>query len=266
MARILQNDEWYEEIESRGHYESEFETILKAKAPQLFENYYFVPFKTTVVSENDADIRKPDFALVHKSYSSWWVVEVELGHHSLESHVLPQVRTLARATYGPSEADYLCERDTALDRRSVIDMFKGSQPRVLVIVDTPVEGWADKLRPFGANVIVCQVFQSRLNKYLLRLNGEYPSDDDELITTCECTPMIHRMLVIGAPAQLPVEMGEKLLLYFEGRASEWERIDTANQVFLLALRDHSLTPGQRYSIVRQGDNSLAIRQDDRQKT
>ena len=30
MARILHNDEWYEEVASWGHYESEFERVLAA--------------------------------------------------------------------------------------------------------------------------------------------------------------------------------------------------------------------------------------------
>lgn len=259
MARILYNGEWYEEISSRGHYESEFEKVLEQEATHLFANYHLVPFKTTVVSEDDADARKPDFALVHRSYRSWWVVEVELAHHSLNGHVLPQVRTLARAKYGLSEVDYLCEHNSFLDRTRVIDMFKGAQPCVLVIVNAPVDKWAEELRPFGANVVVCQIFRSTLNRYVLRLNGEYPSEDDEVVTSCECVPMLHRVLVIHSPARLPVNKGERLLLYHEGQASEWERADTAGHVYLHALRDHNLTAGRRYEIVQRGDDTLVIR-------
>ena len=266
MARILHNGEWYEEIASWGHYESEFERVLEQEAAHLFGNYHMVPFKKTVFSEDDAEARKPDFALIHKSYHSWWIVEVEMGHHSLEGHVLPQVQTFARAKYGLPEAHYLCQRDTALDSNRVIDMFKGGPPRVLVIVNASVDGWAERLRPFKANVMICQIFRSRLNRYVLRLNGEYPSEDDEVVTTCECVPMLHRLLEIHAPARLPVQKGERVLLYHEGKASEWERTDTAGKVFLHALRNHSLTPGQRYAIVRQGDNTLVFRRDAKRKT
>ena len=264
MARILHNDEWYEETASWDHYESEFERVLQQEAAHLFGHYHLVPFKMTVFSEDDA--RKPDFALIHKSYRSWWVVEVEMGHHSLERHVLPQVRTFTRAKYGRPEADYLCRSDMALDQSRVIDMFKGGQPHVLVIVNVPVDGWAEQLRPFQAKVVICQIFRSRLNRYVLRLNGEYPSEDDEVVTTCECAPMLYRLLVVHAPARLPVQKGERVLLYHEGRASEWERTDTAGQVFLHALRNHSLTPGLRYEIVRQGDDTLVIRHAASRKT
>ena len=223
MARILHSGEWYEEIASWDHYESEFETVLEQESAHLFSNYHLVPFKTTVFSEYDADARKPDFALIHTSYRSWWVVEVERGHHSLEGHVLPQVRTLARARYGLEEADFLCQRKKTLDRSRVIDMFKGGQPRVLVIVNAPVEGWAEQLQPYDAKVVICQIFRSRFNRYILRLNGEYPSEDHKVVTTCECAPLLHRLLEIHAPVALTMQKGEKVPLYHEGQASEWVR-------------------------------------------
>ena len=259
MARILHNDEWFEEVASRGHYETEFEKVLQQEAKHLFTSYHFIPFKVTVSSKEDADARKPDFALIHKSYRSWWVVEVELAHHSFDGHVLPQVTTLARAEYGQAEADYLCSRNPTLDKNKVIEMFKGDVPRVLVIVNAPVDGWAEQLRAFNARVVVCQIFRSRLNRYALRLNGEYPSENDEIVSTCECSQVLHRFLEIHAPAQLPLQKGEQTLLYYEGQASQWKRIDTAGKVFLFALRDHDLKPGKRYEIIRQGDGTLMIR-------
>ena len=265
MARILHNKEWFEEIASEGHYEIEFEKILQQESAHLFAEYHFVPFKTTVYSEEDADARKPDFALIHHSYRKWWVVEVELGHHSFNGHVLPQVRTLARARYGHAEAEYLYRRNPSLDQEKIIEMLKGDTPRVLVVVNAPVDGWAEQLRPFGAKVVICQIFRSRFNRYVLRLNGEYPSENDEVVTTCACSPLLHRLLEIHAPAQLPLKRNERLLLYYGGQASEWERIDTADQVFLHAVRDHNLESGKRYEIVRQGDGRLLIRLDTTQK-
>ena len=259
MARILYNDEWFEEIASRGHYESEFEKVLQQEANHLFASYHFVPFKTTVYSKEDADARKPDFALIHKSYRSWWVVEVELAHHSFDGHVLPQVRTFARAEYGQDEVDYLCSHSSTLDKNKIIEMFKGSAPRVLVVVNAPVDGWAEQLRTFNATVVVCQIFRSRLSRYVLRINGEYPSENDEIVTTCECSQILHRLLKIHAPTQLPFQRDEQVLLYHEGQATLWKRADTAGQVFLRALRDHALKPGKRYEIIRQGDGTLMIR-------
>ncbi|MCY4087753.1 MAG: hypothetical protein OXG37_12955 [Actinomycetia bacterium] len=234
---------------------------MEQESDHLFTKYHLVPFKTTVVSVDDADARQPDFALIHKSYRTWWVVEVELAHHSFERHVLPQVRTLSRANYGQPEIDYLCQQNPELERCKVIEMFKGEQPRLLVLVNAPVEAWVEHLRSLKAAVLICQLFRSRLNKYVLRLNGEYPSEDEEVVTTCECDTMLHRMLVIHAPTQLPIQNGERVLLYRAGQASEWERVDTAGRVYLHALRDHSLRPGRRYHIAWQADETLVIKDD-----
>jgi len=259
MARILHNNEWFEEISSRGHYEAEFERVLRQEAPQLFPDYHFVPFKTTVFSEVDADSREADYALIHRNYRSWWVVEVELGHHSFNGHVLPQVRTLTRAYYGLAEVDYLCSKSSVLDRDKVTEMLKGSPPKVLVIVNSIVPGWAEQLRPFEARVVICQIFRSRFNKYVMRINGEYPAENEEVITTCECDHLIHRFLKVHAPTQLSLDSDGRVLLYHGGQATEWERIDTAGQVYLHALRDHNLRVGKRYEIIKQGDGTLAVR-------
>lgn len=254
MARILHNGEWYEEISSQGHYERDFENILKREAVNLFSDYHLVPFKKIVYSEEES--RRPDFALIHKSYISWWVVEVELAHHSFESHVLPQVRTLALARYGVSEADYLCDQDSNLNKSSVIEMLKGKQPRVLVIVNAPVEGWIDQLQSFGAILAICQVFRSRFDKYILRINGDSPSVDETVLTTCKCVPMLPRMLEIDSPASLP-KKGE-ILLYHNEEATSWERTETMGQVYLFSLGEHNLKSGQTYRIVEYGNRKLVI--------
>jgi hypothetical protein len=259
MARILYKGDWFEEIGSHGHYEAEFENILQSESSRIFESYYFVPFKIPVFSDVDADTRQADFALVHKSYRNWWVVEVELAHHSLHNHVLPQVQTLAHATYGTNEAVYLCEQYHSLDREKVFEMFKGDQPRVLVIVNSPVSGWLETLAALKAQVMICQIYRDQMNRNLLRVNGDYPYEDEEVITRCECHRQLHRMVSIHSPANLPVQRNETMLLYHRGTATEWERIDTARAVFLHALRDHDLTPGISYEIVRTSDGSLVLR-------
>ena len=259
MARLLYNDEWFEEVSSRAHYEAEFETILEQEAGRLFENYYFVPFKRAVSSEYDPDTRKPDYALIHKEYREWWVVEVELAHHSLRGHVIPQVKTLANAQYADAEVEYLCARNPVLDRNRLGDMCKGRQPRILVVVNAPVPTWHDALREHRAMVAICQIFRSRMNQYVLRINGEYPRPGHEVLTRCVCDATIHRMLHVEAPGALDLETSAIVSLYYCDQETQWRRMDTAKEVFLIALRDHDLARGTTYEIIRQGDGRLIVR-------
>ena len=199
MAKILIGDEWFDEMASTSIYESEFEKMLFQEAGQIFSEYYPVQFKTVVFSP-DGDA-KPDFALVHKDYRSWWVVEAEMGHHSLEGHVLPQVRRLSRAEYDEPEAKYLCQKSAALDLARVREMIKGERPRVLVVANVPVPGWHAHLRPYDAVIAVFQIFRSKFNRYAYRINGDYPSENNKILSTCRCWE-IHRFLKIDSPAVL----------------------------------------------------------------
>jgi hypothetical protein len=255
MARILLGDEWFDELASTSLYESEFEKLLFQEAHRLFPEYYPVPFKTVVLSD-DGDA-KADFALIHKEYRSWWVVEAEMGHHPLEGHVIPQVRKLSRATYHDGEADYLCAQKSSLDGARVKEMIRGEQPRVLVVVNAPVPGWREQLRPFNAVVAIFQIFRSQLDRYIYRVNGDFPSENNEIISTCRCWE-IHRFLRIDSPAQLGINRGEIVTLHHETGAMHWQRVDIADAVLLHALRDHPLKKGLLYEIVRQGDGTLSI--------
>ena len=151
-GRILLGDEWFEELASTSLYEAEFESLLFQEASRIFPEYYCVPFKTIVISD-DGDA-KADFVLIHKTYRRWWVVEAEMGHHSLSGHVLPQVRSLSRASYTAAEAHYLCDEEPSLDRERILEMIKGEQPRVLVVVNVPVwlGGTAAALRSRGRHL------------------------------------------------------------------------------------------------------------------
>lgn len=255
MARILFGGEWFEELASTSLYETEFENILFQEAARIFPEYHPVPFKTTLLSE-DGDA-KADFALIHRDYRSWWVVEAEMGHHSLDHHVVPQVRSLSRANFGDSEAQYLCDRAPALDCDRIRQMIKGQQPRVLVVVNVPVSGWREHIRPFGAVLAIFQIFRSQFNRYVYRLNGDFPAENNEIISTCRCWE-IHRFLKIDSPTQLEIKRGETITLHHETGALEWERVDIADAVLLHALRDHPLEKGVLYEIVKQGDGTYAI--------
>lgn len=133
MAKILFQDRWFDELASAGGYEASFEAVLLGHASELWPQFTAVPFKTTVYSEEGA--AKADFALIEKEYREWWIGKVEMAHHSLDSHVLPQVRILANASYGPHEAAKLAESSPRLELDRLLEMIKGRQPKVFVVVN-----------------------------------------------------------------------------------------------------------------------------------
>jgi hypothetical protein len=125
------------------------------------------------------------------------------------------------------------------------------------VVNAPVPAWRDPIRPYSAVLAIFQIFRSQFNRYVYRLNGEFPSENSEVISTCRCWE-IHRFLKIDSPAQLNIKRGETIILHHETGALQWERVDIADAVLLHALRDHPLQKNVVYEIVKQGDGTYAI--------
>jgi len=247
MAKLLVGNNWYDSV-SQGQYETDFEALVTSRAHLLFPEFRTVSFKSLIETESDA--RKPDIALVDKNYRSWWVVEVEMSRHSLQGHVLPQVEVFANGKYGPNHAEYLCEKCPELELEPLIEMIKGAQPRVLVIVDQNCPDWVDPLRQYDAILNVVEIFRSSRNEHILRVNGESPaSTPDHVLTTCRLDPLIPRLLKVDSPALLAARGGNNFLIHFAGGVTEWERFGSSDTVWLCPVSRNPLTTNVNYQIV-----------------
>ncbi|HUV04638.1 MAG TPA: hypothetical protein VMX94_05975 [Armatimonadota bacterium] len=256
MARILVDGEWYEEIALASLYESDLEQIVLAQAASLYPGYYTIPFKTLVCSDDGS--ARPDFALIDNEYAEWWVVEVEMAQHNLAGHVLPQVRTLAQAVYGQEQAQYLCAKCPDLAAAAVLDMMKGRQPRVLVVINTPRPEWAKALEQYGAGLAVFEVFRSEKNHHIFRVNGEQPRRLAGVVSLCSLDPLMPRLLKVDSPACLGVEPNTRVLIRYRNQVCEWERMDSQTDVWLSPVASNPLTRRVRYELVRLMDGSLEI--------
>ncbi|MFA5401121.1 MAG: hypothetical protein WC169_05490 [Dehalococcoidia bacterium] len=255
MARILFNDVWYEAISSSSLYEDEFEQIVLGRAHILYPGYFAVPFKKLVQSDTDSTI--PDMALIDLQYRIWWIIEVEMAHHSLQQHIIPQVQTLSKAKYGEEEADFLAAKNTLLDRHRLLDMVKGVQPRVLIIVNSSIPGWKEALSKYDALLQIVEVFRSETNHHIVRVNGENPTTVEEnLVSICHADRNMPRLLVVSSPAGLDISAGQKCEIEYEGGITEWERIDAKTSVWLSPLKRSPLNSSDDYRIVRDETGAL----------
>jgi hypothetical protein len=254
MTKILVNDEWYESIDPGTYYETEFEIILMQKSSVLFPGFYSLPFKKIVTSEFDS--ARADYALIDKKYREWWIVEVELSHHSLYGHVIPQVQTLVNANYGREEAEYLLKLLADLDRKSLMDMMKGMTPKVLVVVDRPKHDWISELDRYDAKLAVFEILKSRKNRYIHRINGFLPSLTSEMMSRCRPDPHIPMLLQVDTPAVLNVQPNELVEIIFDGRITLWSRMDSSDRVWLKPERRNPLDSRKEYKISRTGDGNL----------
>jgi len=87
----------FDKADPTGGLEAEFEAVALRILARLYPSCYVFKFKP-LVQENGLYWR-PDLAIVDKECRYWFVVEVEIATHSLERHVLPQVRAFRDGDY-----------------------------------------------------------------------------------------------------------------------------------------------------------------------
>jgi hypothetical protein len=257
MARLLVRGEWYDAVSSSALYEEDFEALLAHHGGTLYPDFHLVPFKCTVQTEDGRSARA-DLALIDRTYRDWWIVEAELAHHSLSGHVLPQIRTLADAVYSSREAAYLARQLTSLDAARLAEMMKGRQPRVLVIVNAARPDWVEPLARHDALLGVCEIFRSRRNEHVLRINGDHPAVREDIVSDCECDPLIPRLLIVHAPSALNVPPRGRVVVHYQDGVTEWERVDAKDRVWLAPTGGNPLVPGKTYELRRRSDGALVL--------
>jgi len=258
MSRILIDNEWYEQLAPTTLLESEYERIILQKASILFPAYHMVRFKTLVCDEEGST--RADLALIEKKYRDWWVVEVESGQHSLESHVLPQVKTLANASYSGEEvAQALLSESILLDPIAIHTMLRGKSPRVLVVVNEQKAEWALALGRYNALVTVVEVFRSSRNKHVFRVNGDQPAPVADVISEFHVDPLMRSWLVVESPAGLGNSILDKVLLRYENKLIECRCIISGDTVWLSPRGNSPFSSKTTYEILRSSDEVLTVR-------
>ena len=255
--RLLLSGEWFDAVSSEGQYESDFESIILSRASSLFPQFHVVPFRIPVESEEGRRI--PDLALVDSLYRFWWVVEVEMAHHSLHGHVIPQVEVFARGKYGDEHADHLAAIRKELHRDALRDMIMSAQPRVLVLVNRNVPHWIEAIHRLDGIVTIVEIFRSERNQHILRINGDYPeAEETHIASLCRLEKTLPNLLQVDSPAALGVAPGERIAIEFNGGLTSWSRLDTLDKVWLVPSGRNPLVTNQEYLIMKDADSRLIL--------
>lgn len=263
MARLLIDNEWFDEVSAKALRESEFEKFFLDNASTLYPDYHTIPFKGVIIESEHGTV-KADLALIDKDYLNWWVVEVEMSRHSLKGHVLPQIEKLAHGVYGRDVAEYFAKTCSFLDLDKLLVLMKGRQPKVLVVLDMPKANWREELNRYDALLSVFQVFVSKSNKYVFRLNGDYPRKFLSNQSRCEFTLLLNKFLKVESPAILNVADKEILTIKFKGGLTEWKRIDIKDTVYLYPTSYNPLNIKKKYWLLQEQDGSYYI-EDNKEK-
>lgn len=234
--------------------------MVISRARDLFPRWICVPFRETVEGE-DGTRKQPDLALIDQSYREWWVVEVELAHHDLLNHVLPQVGAFSTGRYDTRHANALHRAAPDLDRDRLVAMMAGEPPSVIVIVDSPsvAHMWRPRLREVSVSLGIVEPFRDPGNALILRLNGDQPEPLGEILTRCSRHLNLRRLWKVQSPATLL--SGEDVLeIEYEGTTSMWKRIALHDAVFLQANRGDLLEGLALVNLIRRTDGRLTFQE------
>ena len=204
----------------RYHSESDYEAFLIPQMKNLFLDYHILPFKLNVFANSNYGNRQADLVMIHKEYRDWVVVEVELGHHSLNSHVFPQAYTFKNGEYSERHVEYLIGKKNSLDKEKLSFLLMYNPPRVLVIVDDEdvyERGW-DRLEE------VCKIglgipLRNENNDYAVYYTGWMPKSSNS--TTSATWRGDFSYLDIDSPVAILQPNQERLTIIVNNRETEW---------------------------------------------
>ncbi len=265
MARIVipnaaKKNEWFEQVAPETFSEMDVEQKILIHAPIVYPEFHVFPFKLTVESPHGN--AKPDLIFIAKDYSDWWVCEVELGHHSFAAHVENQIQILTEAKYDIKEAKYICKKYSLLNYDKTLKLFRSVSAKILVIVNEPKKDWINPLAKYRALLGVFELFRSKQNNEIFRVNGQYPSRYIKHISKCFVHPTAQRLLGVVAPKELNLPKRGRITLKYNNCITEWQRVDTDGQVWLSPVGQPFLDGIHDYEIYRQGDGTLVLRRTD----
>lgn len=194
--------------------ETEFELIVAKALMCIYPSYHCFPFGGTFKLEDN--ISRPDIALVAKDLSHWFVIEVELVSHSLDGHVLPQIRTFR---YGEPQPDCISVLANGLSMdRGQMQTFLMTVPRSVAVIANKRHGdWEIALRSLQVQMLVVSAYNSPAGVQAVEVDGKLIAKQEHLgfgryVAT-------DRALRFHSAVQLPD--GEIMVDSFDGTGSIW---------------------------------------------
>jgi hypothetical protein len=264
-SRVFSRGKWHD-LRAGSYREQDYERIATRALRTMLPDVFVMPFKCDVHSPAEDAIARPDLAFVWRDYSAWGVVEVELASHSLELHVIPQVRIFSSGSYGELHVKALMRANSALQQNRLQDLVAIRRPLVWVVVDSESPMWKNPLHAESARLTALEVYDSA-GEQIIRLAGD--ALESRLIRIGRLFPVHGHTGTLRfdglVPAAFAGKVGKLIRLMFAGRYSTWKITkDSKGRLCLISVPDTVTLPGKDsdpWCIVRLGQY-LVLRPDD----
>jgi len=171
MYKIIHEKNTFIELYPESYSEKFLEENIRLAIEQNFVDYHLVNYDKQIISFIYSN-KIPDFILINKFFTEWFIVEVEKSSHSFKNHIFPQVSVFEKAIFTKTDIDYLINKNKRLEqfRKDIESLLLNIPPKVLVIADRSPEEWRQE---FNGKTVFSGSFQiltrpnSGTNVYIL---------------------------------------------------------------------------------------------------
>jgi hypothetical protein len=248
------DDNIFELVDPTAFLEIDFEAEVVRALTCLKPDYWCGVFAGTFVFEGDR--RSADLALIHKSLSHWFVVEVELAGHSLEGHVLPQVRCFRYGEPEDSCVTSLTRAFGALDRENARAILRHVPRYVAVVSNLSDTDWTRSLKALDVQHLTLSIFRDRNGRSAHEVEGSLVARTESL--GFAQFSAIDNCLRIKKGCGLPV--GEIQVTDQFGTSASWTVREDAGVLWVSKNRGPSLLSHNCYvQIIRSFDGGISLK-------
>jgi hypothetical protein len=236
--------------------ETEFEFAVARAVPRVYSEYDCVVFNGGF--RFDDQVFRPDLALIARDRSHWFVVEVELVSHSLDHHVLPQVRAFR---YGDPEPECvgILARELRIENAQARTMLDCLPRGVAVVANKRIEEWAVALRALRVQLLTVSVFRSPEGSEAVEVDGVLEVVSKSL--GFGLYSAVDRSLVFRKSVDLP--RGRIQISDSSGAPSAWTVSDQADHAWITKeIGVPDLIQGTFVQLIRTVDGRISMRQPD----
>ena len=174
LDKISIRGEVYSRIGGKLLFENQFLQAIVQNQNALFPGYTCVQYSPLI--DTPLGAVRPDLALVDlEGYRDWWIVEVELAHHSLYWHVADQVEKLGHASLSDSNIQELVNAcNEQANQTQLEQLLRESEPSVLCIADLVTQDWKDAVGRDLVRWMEAAPYRSERGDLILRSQDQIP--------------------------------------------------------------------------------------------
>lgn len=254
MTGTCHRDNIFNLVDPTQFLEGDFEAEVVKALTCLMPEYLCGVFAGAFTLEGERRIA--DLALIHKTISHWFVVEVELAGHSLEHHILPQVRCFRYGEPEPSCVTSLVRAFGNMSRDQAEVILTHVPRHVVVVGNLPDPHWTTQLSALDVQHLTVSVYQDR--------NGRSAHEMEGSLTVRANSLGFARFSAIDNCIRIPqgcgLPVGNIQIVDQFGNLADWTVRDEAGVLWISKDRGPALIQHDSYvQIIRSFDGRIFIR-------